>query len=1109
MQKRGGYVQASISNVSIHERVDGRKRILVSGGTRFDPFDVEIPGQPEKNKEVFPLFQDRAIREDPLDVHRDYPAQAIRFIATIGCKNSVTSPLNPLSTSVMMTTSPSAVTENPRPTTEMIQPPEKKREKFPGASVGKEIAGTVMKVMNEVGIDNFNVVLDCLSWCRVLRFILNESGNGFDPRWLSGDWTTMLTTAMLVHPNFSLDLDKHLQPVKDKSLDENEFISSDLFSINAKLTNCELCIPAAIQHSVRSCEIIVAVHSLLLKVSSDLPRPLISANIGRTLRGADLNEGAEKIRFPNDIADFSTEETARKENLTETPHTKSTFRLEFELRGLSTQIVPIIPYYKATKPRQFCAPASMTFSFCFEGEPPDTEARSPIKMNLLSSLVIDQISVNCDLDLLAGALSTCLYHHQIAKETFECFTKAATPMMTDPLPVENTCSILNGQDRSGDVASSGTNKNCGIENSSGRLFNAHKQFHRSREAGGLRAAFLLQVSGFDFCLWRQNVSISNPLHRGDYSADVVGRKKFVLPLLKVFALSARRVEVGLEVGYQGGNRHGVAKGGIAEVRCSLCNLNAAAAAAAATTTTTTTGGLRDGVDDLTAMATREGDATILRKEDISEANRATSLKIICGVEGDLGATKNNSGDDSVARKNLKNLGNADLSHTKDEHDHMINLFSFGHSSSTDGIFLQTSHAILLRYEEYLSASCSRSFAVDIGNGGVVELRADCVETAILLVLEALTMPSWSGVLVNPTCRQRRFPEKSVGSLFLSLIPGSDARLSSWLESLSNTVALAFPSDLRLFLVRIRMGDLRAAIPALIVQVDPKAEKCELILQCFDLTTWFVSPEGDFHRELLSVFSNREEPWSACILNESPGVQHKFCSRQSLSLTMPRDSSSQSAVAVTLVPDFEVKLEYMQANLSVSIGNTLSFRDVEMMQRCFHFLRCFTECCVSIYDRLTEKMASVGDMEPANKKMDEFDGTCGDRASHPTSYVYADMVESLQAAKILLLRMAQGFHEKEYDRRLALREKDAILEQLQRQVFQKERERLAAIALASSPVAGWLRTGSTHQSGQRVVSTSTLGRLWAVLRIDMIILYSSPGKVSFASVLFASLFCCSC
>ena len=1072
----------------------------MSGGTRFDPFDVKNSVQPEETKELFPLFQDRFIREDPLDKHHDYPAQAIGFIATIACHTrtkTVPSALNSVSTSGVITTSASE--EDPIPTPEMIHKvspetelPEKREEKIT-ASGQKKVADTFIKVTNEVGIDNFNVVLNCLSWCRILRFILNESSCGFDPRWLSGDWAAMFTTAMLVHPNSSLDLDNHLQPVRNKVLDEDEFIFSDLISINAKITNCELCIPAAIQHSVQSCEIVVAVRSLLLKISSDLPQPLMSANVGRSFCDADSNEEAEKVCFPNDITDFSTVETARKENLTDTSNRKSTFRLEFELGGLSTQIVPVIPYYKATKPRQFCAPTSLKFSVGFEGEQVETEASSPLKMIIHSSLVFDQISVNCDLDLLAGAINTCLHHYQIVKETFECLANAMAPMTTDPLPVENNCSASDGQDTSGGVASSGTNKNSGMKNSNGSLLHIHRQIHRSREAGGLRAAFFLKVTGFDFCLWRQNVSISDPLHRSDSSADGVGRKKNFFPLLKIFALSARSVEVGLEVDYQEVNRRGVAKGSIAEVRFSLGNFNAATT----TTTTTTVGALKDVDDGLKTKASREGDTAILRTDDICEANREHSE-----MEVDLRATKNSSDDESVARKNLKKMGNAGLSHREDEHENMINLFSFGPSSSTDRAFSQTGHAILLRYEEYLSVSRSRSFAADIGYGGVVEFHAEYVETAFLLVLEALMMPIWSGVSVNPTFEQRRFPVETIGSFPLSLVPSSDTKLSSWLESVSKKLAVAFPPDLRLLLLRIRVGGLHIALPALGDQVDPKAEKCELDLRCFDLTTWFVSPEGDFHRELLSVVSNAGESWLACISNESPGVQHTFHSRQSISLTMPHDSSSQSAVVIEIVPEFEVKLDYIQAKLSVSMGNTLSFRNTEMTQRCFQFLRCFTKRCINIYERAKAQLMSIGDMEPAHKKTDGFDETSRDRCPHPSRSVYADIAQSVQAAKHLLSRMTHCFREKEYDHLLVLREKDAILEQLQRQVFEKERERLAAIALASSPIAGWLRMGNSHQSGQRVSSTSTLWRYWAVLRIDMIVVYSSPGKVSFVSVLFA-------
>ena len=68
--------------------------------------------------------------------------------------------------------------------------------------------------------------------------------------------------------------------------------------------------------------------------------------------------------------------------------------------------------------------------------------------------------------------------------------------------------------------------------------------------------------------------------------------------------------------------------------------------------------------------------------------------------------------------------------------------------------------------------------------------------------------------------------------------------------------------------------------------------------------------------------------------------------------------------------------------------------------------------------------------------------------------------------------------------------------LQRQVFAKEKERFAALALSVSSAAGWIRSGGVHQTGQRVARKSALWPHWAVLRKNLLILYHSPTEVSF-------------
>ena len=93
---------------------------------------------------------------------------------------------------------------------------------------------------------------------------------------------------------------------------------------------------------------------------------------------------------------------------------------------------------------------------------------------------------------------------------------------------------------------------------------------------------------------------------------------------------------------------------------------------------------------------------------------------------------------------------------------------------------------------------------------------------------------------------------------------------------------------------------------------------------------------------------------------------------------------------------------------------------------------------------------------------------------------------------------QGVHAElgdyEKDLRLVLIRKEEEIERLKQVVFTKEKERFAALALLSSSVAGWMRIGGVHRTGQRVARKSTLWPYWTVLRKDLIVMYASPSEV---------------
>jgi hypothetical protein len=429
---------------------------------------------------------------------------------------------------------------------------------------------------------------------------------------------------------------------------------------------------------------------------------------------------------------------------------------------------------------------------------------------------------------------------------------------------------------------------------------------------------------------------------------------------------------------------------------------------------------------------------------------------------------------------------------------MVDLFHFGRcvpirqpTKNCEENAIKRERAILLRYEEYYGGFRSRSFAAEIGTGGTINLCVDQFESVFLLVLDALMMPTWSKSAPFPLTEKRRFPERSVGALLHSLLPGKGGRFNFWLF-LRRIITLLLPNDLRLLLLRIQLAETLVKIPTVEGQraLNLLPEGCDLMVRHLELLTRYISPDEKFHNSILDAVAATvgNKSWSDLVSTESAGINYRLNSKQSLLVNVKSEMRS-----IEVLPEFQVALIYLQAKLSSSVENTLSLCEAEQLRECFRFLRSFVSRCVDIFFHLKRRLAFLKRREPAEEEKQQ--GGRENDVYQPISDVCADMEKSVRAAKDFVLLMCRHFDDNLRDYKDVLRQKDEEVERLQRLVFLKEKERVAAVAIVSSPIAGWLRIGGTHHSGQRVATTSTLWRYWTVLRRDMLILYAGPGNVS--------------
>lgn len=468
-------MQASVSYISIHEQYGQRIRPLLVGGVQYDNTGaVEHPAKPLSEvgrDETFPLYEERSVRPNPIGLRHTFPGQAIGLKMTANYIGKLAS----------------------------------------------ETQEEEMMVLNEVGVDQFDIVLDSNAWCRALRFAMNVDGGGYDPRWHSGDYSEYLTTDMMLHPSVPLKLEDCVQSTKQFFLDENDFVSSDLFNATLRVTNVSLRIPAAINDDLRACDILVKSNEIMLTISSALPRTLVHTD-----------EKNEAIEFPNDPSDAvfaleKAEDPSNRQRGIMTSKAMSTFRFQITFRGLALQLAPVIPLNASRESQHLLMPIEMTMLFCFEGEPPDLSSGGTLsRLVMFTSVLAHRFVLNVDFDLItAAAITLCSHFDNVLKTAAACSDLFVT-----------RSSVATSEIGCADGRITNTLQ--------GRKVLVRRQILRSRETGGLIIACSLNVDETSVRIWRQNVPRKLPL------CSTVADTGEYAPSLRLMDYSLQGVDLAVE-----------------------------------------------------------------------------------------------------------------------------------------------------------------------------------------------------------------------------------------------------------------------------------------------------------------------------------------------------------------------------------------------------------------------------------------------------------------------------------------------------------------------------------------------------------------------------------
>jgi hypothetical protein len=147
---------------------------------------------------------------------------------------------------------------------------------------------------------------------------------------------------------------------------------------------------------------------------------------------------------------------------------------------------------------------------------------------------------------------------------------------------------------------------------------------------------------------------------------------------------------------------------------------------------------------------------------------------------------------------------------------------------------------------------------------------------------------------------------------------------------------------------------------------------------------------------------------------------------------------------------------------------------------------------AVFYALKREERSVVGREVMDERGDEYDSK--GVSSHVVVIESSSEAEqSLRGLRQSLAKLREVSEAHAYEVKEVLKQQQQKIGFLRYEVFSRERDRIAALALVSSQISGWLKMGGTHEYGQRLTGVTTMWRYYVVLHKSLMILYSSPGQ----------------
>ena len=197
-----------------------------------------------------------------------------------------------------------------------------------------------------------------------------------------------------------------------------------------------------------------------------------------------------------------------------------------------------------------------------------------------------------------------------------------------------------------------------------------------------------------------------------------------------------------------------------------------------------------------------------------------------------------------------------------------------------------------------------------------------------------------------------------------------------------------------------------------------------------------------------------------------------------------------------MPPFDFGCNYADSKAGVFMREGLTVDNVEKLDELISRLSSFSERCKQILANTARAISTLKYNSNSGIYGDKNRVSSEEEARSPSTIACSQTSTSIRSVRQLFHLLNQKRSIKDQQMDTIIQQKDNELDRLRRIVFEKEKDRIGAIALVSSQATGWLRIGGAQITGQRGLLTCMLLPQWSILRRSLLILYTAPGQVRF-------------